>query len=681
MNADRILNNAGVQMSILGSLKTESVWVNTLVCLAIPFFLQVAMSLASDLYRPLRGWFMRSFWSRRAERVIEFSYYEQTDLWTIDGKNSDRNDLLQKAVSLYISDLCNSIGPDGEKRLKLEHAKTDFMALDDSAEKHAQEQRRWNSSSNKEDNSQLAQLKKFQLTNMPVEGEWCQISQQLRFLIDIDRQQPQGSGGEGKESQSTKVIKRYTFSAANPGGVETIEKFLADCVKWYSSQLVQESDNSRYLYIPKNADPLAPPGEGKTGGGGGRGGGGGGGPPSKSGPVFRRYQLSNHKTFKNIFIPNKDELLRLIDHFKNKTGKFAKEGFPHKLGILLWGPPGTGKTSFIKALGAYTNRNIVWIDLSKIQTNEQLMEMMFSSSYDVEGLEFPVRLSFKDVIFVFEDVDAMSDIVYQRKKEGDNKTFTATLSAESGGGASSSSGSSSGSEQDQQTDSKKTDKAADGTTVLLEVLGAKKAEDDEKKKSIKEEEEKRCDKLNLSGLLNALDGIVDSPERVVVMTTNHPKKLDEALIRPGRIDKCINLDFMKAAEAEQMISHYFEETLSPAQRLRLQVYLGVHQFDHGKSGGKSPAYVEQQCAEYDTVESMLQGLENSTNAQWQLMVEIEKRSRELLEMSRAEDPTGAVENLSTTLNHSKALLGRTISGNSPRTPPQPSGPTTELSVK
>ena len=47
----------------------------------------------------------------------------------------------------------------------------------------------------------------------------------------------------------------------------------------------------------------------------------------------------------------------------------------------------------------------------------------------------------------------------------------------------------------------------------------------------------KSDKLDLSGLLNVLDGVVDTPNRILVMTTNHPEKLDPALIRPGRIDK------------------------------------------------------------------------------------------------------------------------------------------------
>ncbi len=45
------------------------------------------------------------------------------------------------------------------------------------------------------------------------------------------------------------------------------------------------------------------------------------------------------------------------------------------------------------------------------------------------------------------------------------------------------------------------------------------------------------DELNLAGLLNVLDGVVDTPGRIVIMTTNHPEQLDPALIRPGRINK------------------------------------------------------------------------------------------------------------------------------------------------
>lgn len=43
-------------------------------------------------------------------------------------------------------------------------------------------------------------------------------------------------------------------------------------------------------------------------------------------------------------------------------------------------------------------------------------------------------------------------------------------------------------------------------------------------------------RLTLSGLLNALDGVSSSEERIIFMTTNYIERLDPALIRPGRVD-------------------------------------------------------------------------------------------------------------------------------------------------
>lgn len=42
--------------------------------------------------------------------------------------------------------------------------------------------------------------------------------------------------------------------------------------------------------------------------------------------------------------------------------------------------------------------------------------------------------------------------------------------------------------------------------------------------------------VTFSGLLNALDGVTSSEETITFMTTNHPEKLDPAILRPGRID-------------------------------------------------------------------------------------------------------------------------------------------------
>ena len=79
----------------------------------------------------------------------------------------------------------------------------------------------------------------------------------------------------------------------------------------------------------------------------------------------KRYQLSDEKSFGTLFFQEKEALLNTVRHFQEKTGKYAIKGSPHKLCLLLHGPPGTGKTSLIKALAHHTGRSIVNVQLSK----------------------------------------------------------------------------------------------------------------------------------------------------------------------------------------------------------------------------------------------------------------------------------------------------------------------------
>ena len=69
------------------------------------------------------------------------------------------------------------------------------------------------------------------------------------------------------------------------------------------------------------------------------------------------------------------------------------------------------------------------------------------------------------------------------------------------------------------------------------------------------------DASNLSGILNVLDGVVDTPGRILVMTTNHPEVLDPALIRPGRIDKKLLLTYITYQDMANLIVHYFQVKL------------------------------------------------------------------------------------------------------------------------
>ncbi|KAH7033387.1 uncharacterized protein B0I36DRAFT_321332 [Microdochium trichocladiopsis] len=62
----------------------------------------------------------------------------------------------------------------------------------------------------------------------------------------------------------------------------------------------------------------------------------------------------------------------------------------------------------------------------------------------------------------------------------------------------------------------------------------------------------------LSGLLNVLDGVASQEGRIVLMTSNDPDGLDEALLRPGRVDRRYYLGHMKRPAIEAMFLRMFE---------------------------------------------------------------------------------------------------------------------------
>ncbi|MBV6638084.1 MAG: AAA family ATPase, partial [Mameliella sp.] len=70
--------------------------------------------------------------------------------------------------------------------------------------------------------------------------------------------------------------------------------------------------------------------------------------------------------------------------------------------------------------------------------------------------------------------------------------------------------------------------------------------------------------ISFSGLLNAIDGVAAQEGRVLVMTTNHPERLDPALIRPGRADVHLELGPVPASVAADLFRRFFpgEEALA-----------------------------------------------------------------------------------------------------------------------
>jgi chaperone BCS1 len=66
-------------------------------------------------------------------------------------------------------------------------------------------------------------------------------------------------------------------------------------------------------------------------------------------------------------------------------------------------------------------------------------------------------------------------------------------------------------------------------------------------------------KISLSALLNGIDGAIAAEGRILVMTTNNPKALSPALIRPGRVDRTLEIGPLEPAAVMEMAEAFFPD--------------------------------------------------------------------------------------------------------------------------
>ena len=71
-------------------------------------------------------------------------------------------------------------------------------------------------------------------------------------------------------------------------------------------------------------------------------------------------------------------------------------------------------------------------------------------------------------------------------------------------------------------------------------------------------EEDTKEPIDLSFLLNLLDGTLESNGRIVAISSNFPERIDRALIRPGRIDMIIHFKKCNAAILNEMVKSFYD---------------------------------------------------------------------------------------------------------------------------
>lgn len=119
---------------------------------------------------------------------------------------------------------------------------------------------------------------------------------------------------------------------------------------------------------------------------------------------------NRYASFDNLYLQKCQDtyLYGIVDTFQNDKVLMTELGIPNKLGILLYGEPGCGKTTTIVTIASYFGRDIFYINLKSVSTNDEL-KMIFD------------HINTKHAgggIVVLEDIDAMTSIVNKRVEDG-----------------------------------------------------------------------------------------------------------------------------------------------------------------------------------------------------------------------------------------------------------------------
>jgi len=218
-----------------------------------------------------------------------------------------------------------------------------------------------------------------------------------------------------------------------------------------------------------------------------------------------------------------DVLADINEYLNPVTARwYANRGIPYRRGYLFYGPPGTGKTSLTFALAGVFGLDIHVVSLLEPTLTEEELGMLFTN--------LPAGC-----IVLLEDIDTAGLI---RAPDQDEDEPSPTSQGHT----------------NTRTRQKRDDNNKDDEFSMVSLTKALKRANEQSAEDAKKG-------ISLSGLLNIIDGVASHEGRVLVMTTNRPEKLDEALIRPGRVDHQVKFGNATREQVRELFERMFADDL------------------------------------------------------------------------------------------------------------------------